>query len=73
MKTQWKAVNVTLGGTIIISAITLALGIFVGVNWTKITDQFAPYLGFKKTRATELNYTSLDGVYEELRRRNQRS
>ena len=66
MKTQWKAVNVTLGGTIIISTITLALGIFVGVNWTKITDQFAPYLGFKKTRTTELNYTTLDGVYEEL-------
>ena len=56
--------KVTLGGAIVISAVTLVIGVFIGINWNKVSGSFLPYLGFKST--TPNDWSSLDEVYSEL-------
>ncbi len=53
--------TVPLTTTIIVGAITLAIGLLVGLNW----EQFAPYLGGKKAIA-DIDFSSLNDVYKEL-------
>lgn len=57
--------KVSLTTTIIVGAITLAIGLGIGLNWDSLTRQFAPYLGGKKP-AVALDFSSLNSVYEEL-------
>ena len=57
--------KVSLGNAIIISFITLALGVFVGINWNSISSQFLPYLGFKSNTASQ-DWSDLDEVYNAL-------
>ena len=56
--------KVNLGGAIVISAATLVIGVFIGINWNKVSSSFLPYLGFKSTAAND--WSSLDEVYNEL-------
>ena len=57
--------KVSLTTTIIVGAITLAVGLGIGLNWDSLTRQFTPYLGGKKPAAA-LDFSSLNSVYEEL-------
>ncbi|MBP3899806.1 S41 family peptidase [Candidatus Saccharibacteria bacterium] len=62
--TKPEARKVTLGGAIVISAVTLVVGVFIGINWNKVSSSFLPYLGFKSTAAND--WSALDEVYNEL-------
>lgn len=66
MTEKWEERKVSLGGAIIGAAVTLALGVIVGLNWTTIAANFLPYLGFRTT--TSSNWSELDEVYSTLSR-----
>ena len=51
-KKEWKEKKTSLGNAIILSAVALVAGIFLGVNGQKWFSDFAPYLGL------EQNHTS---------------
>ena len=57
--------KVNLTTTIIVGAIALFGGLILGANWNSITNQFAPYLGGKKT-ADSIDFSSLNTVYQKL-------
>lgn len=59
--------KINLGSAIVIAAITLFVGIIVGINWNKVSGSFLPYLGFKSS--SSLDWSSLDEVYGELTRK----
>lgn len=56
--------KVNLGSAIVIAAITLAVGVVIGINWNRVAGSFLPYLGFKSN--TSNDWSSLDEVYNEL-------
>lgn len=59
--------KISLGNAIIISACTAVVGVIVGLNWTGVISQFAPYLGFKTNNSTKsLDWSSLNEVYTTL-------
>ncbi len=64
---QSPAINrkVNLTTTIIIGAISLAVGLGLGINWEDITTNFIPYLGGKKA-AQKIDFSSLNTVYQRL-------
>ena len=62
--TKPEARKVNLGGAIVISAVTLVVGVFIGINWNKVSSSFLPYLGFKSTATND--WSALDEVYNEL-------
>lgn len=57
-----KKVNLTT--TIIVSAITLAFGLLIGLNFNTILNVFGPYLGGK--RPTTVDFSSLTDLYNQL-------
>ena len=56
--------KVSLGGAIIISFVTLVIGVFIGIFWNNFSATFLPYLGFKSTTSTD--WSALDEVYSTL-------
>ena len=56
--------KINLGSAIVIAAITLVIGVFVGIRWNSISSSFLPYLGFKSSSSTD--WSSLDEVYNTL-------
>lgn len=58
--------KVNLATSIIISFITLAVGFGVGMNWETMLGKFAPYLGGKNTTASEVDFSSLNVIYQRL-------
>ncbi len=58
--------KINLATSIIISFITLAIGFAVGLNWTSIVGGFSPYLGGKKYVSSDIDFSSLNTVYERL-------
>lgn len=64
MSKQWEEKQVSLGGTIIVSAIVLIVGFFLGIGWNYISASFLPYLGFKSTKTND--WSALDEVYNSL-------
>lgn len=62
--TKPKTRKVNLGGAIVISAVTMIIGVVIGINWNKVSGSFLPYLGFKTS--TTNDWSSLDEVYGEL-------
>ena len=63
---EWKERKTSLGNAIIISAVMLVLGIFVGANWDSWFSGFAPYLGIKTNKNYEIDWSALDEVYNKL-------
>lgn len=64
-KVEWKAKKVSLGGSIIVAAVTLAIGVILGINW----NNFAPYLGFNASetyQSSSINWSPLNEVYSKL-------
>ncbi len=64
MSKTWEERQVSLGGAIIASVVTLAIGVFVGLNWNTFAANFLPYLGFQTTASN--NWSELDEVYSVL-------
>lgn len=64
-KPEWGENKIGLGNAIIMSVVTLAIGILVGLNWDSIFGGFAPYLGGKKSDS-EIDWSSLNEVYDKL-------
>ncbi len=58
--------KVNLATSIIVSFITLVFGFAVGLNWTDIAGNFSPYLGGKTTVSSDVDFSSLETVYESL-------
>lgn len=61
-----KTRKINLGSSIVISAITLAVGVVVGLNWNSVFSAFAPYLGFKTSSASSMDWSALNEVYSAL-------
>lgn len=64
MSKKWEERQVSLGGAIITGAVTLVIGLFIGLNWNNISSTFLPYLGIKTT--TTNDWSALDEVYSAL-------
>lgn len=64
MNKTWEERQVGLGGAIIASVVTLAVGIIVGLNWNNFAANFLPYLGFQSSNTN--NWSELDEVYNVL-------
>lgn len=65
-KVEWKEKKTSLGNAIIISVIALALGVVVGANWNVLFGGFAPYLGLGRKSHSNIDWSALDEVYDEL-------
>lgn len=62
MKKPWSETNLRLTTTIIISAITMAFGLFIGLRWS----DWSPYLGFA-TSSSSLDFSTLNEIYNTLK------
>ncbi len=65
MTKQWEEKRVSLGGAIITSVVTLAAGLFIGLNWHNFAPNILPYLGIRTTAGTN-DWSDLDEVYSAL-------
>ena len=64
MSGKWREKRISIASTVITAAITLAVGLVIGLNWTNISTNVLPYIGFKKT--TTNDWSALNEVYSEL-------
>lgn len=65
MTKHWEEKRVSLGGAIIGCVVTLAVGLFVGINWNNWAPKFLPYLGFSAAPSNQ-DWSALDEVYSKL-------
>lgn len=65
MTEKWEERKVSLGGAIIAGAVTLVIGLIIGINWNTISANFLPYLGFR-TNTAHNDWSELDEVYATL-------
>lgn len=65
MKKEWKEKQTSLGNAIIISAVTLIIGLAIGFASPNIFSNFAPYLGLSSS-SSDINWSALDEVYNKL-------
>lgn len=65
-KVEWKEKKTSLGNAIIISAVMLVVGLFVGFNCKNWFSGFAPYLGIDADKSSEVDWSSLNEVYNKL-------
>ncbi len=63
-KKHWEEKQVSLGGTIIATVVTLVIGFFLGTGWTRIAPNILPYLGFHTSSTND--WSALDEVYSSL-------
>lgn len=59
-----KERKVNLGSAIIGGAVTLIIGLAIGLNWNTLVVQFGPYFGAKKTDT--ISFDSLEELYSQL-------
>ena len=64
-KVEFKERKTSLGNAIILSAVFLVVGLFVGANFNNWFLGFAPYLGFE-ARGSSIDWTPLNEVYNKL-------
>lgn len=65
MSKQWEEKRISLGGSIIAGVIMLAIGFITGLNWSGVSSNILPYLGFKTSNTND--WSSLDDVYTTLK------
>lgn len=63
---EWKEKKTSLGGAIIIGAVMAVIGVVIGANWNNWFGGFAPYLGFKATTTSDIDWSPLNEVYNKL-------
>lgn len=66
---EWKVKKVTLGNAIIVGAIMMLIGVVFGANWKDWFGGMAPYLGLGQSASSEVNWDSLNEVYDMLSRK----
>lgn len=64
MTPKWKERKVNLSSAIIGGAVTLALGLTIGLNWRTITTNVLPYIGFHIPEQND--WGALDAVYDTI-------
>ena len=62
---EFKERKTSLGNAIILSAVFLVVGLFVGANFNNWFSGFAPYLGIE-ARGSSIDWTPLNEVYNRL-------
>ena len=65
-KQKWEEKKTSLGNAIIMSAVMLAAGIFVGINCNSWFSGFAPYLGIQGNVSADVDWSPLNEVYNKL-------
>ena len=65
-KQKWEEKKTSLGNAIIMSAVMLVAGIFVGVNCNNWFSGFAPYLGIQGNVSSDVDWSPLNEVYNKL-------
>lgn len=65
-KQKWEEKKTSLGNAIIMSAVMLVAGIFVGVNCNNWFSGFAPYLGIQGNVPSDVDWSPLNEVYNKL-------
>ncbi|MDO4398873.1 MAG: S41 family peptidase [Candidatus Saccharibacteria bacterium] len=65
-KQKWEEKKTSLGNAIIMSAVMLAAGILVGMNWNSWFGGFAPYLGIESNVSSDMDWSALNEVYNKL-------
>ena len=65
-KIEWRERKTSLGNAIIIGAVMAVLGVFVGMNWDTWYNNFAPYLGITNRKTSDMDWTPLNEVYNQL-------
>lgn len=66
MKNPQKSRQVSLGTTVIVSFITLAVGFLIGANWNNLYLQFSPYINLNQKVSTPIKWDELNEVYSQL-------
>ena len=65
-KQEWKEKKVNLSSAIIIGAVLAIIGGVIGANWNNWFAGFAPYLGLDIDYSSNINWSSLNEVYNKL-------
>ncbi len=63
-KVEWKEKKTSLGNAIIIGAVLLFVGLFVGSNAESLFSDFGAYLGMDQS--SDMNWSELNEVYNKL-------
>ena len=63
---EWKEKKTSLGNAIIIGVVMLIIGVVVGLFGGEWFGGFAPYLGLSNNKSSEINWASLNEVYNKL-------
>ena len=66
MKVKWEEKKTSLGNAIIIGAVMAVIGVVVGANWKNWFSGYGPYLGLGSNVSSEVDWSSLDEVYNKL-------
>lgn len=65
-KNNWQEKKISLGSAIIMSAVLAVIGVVVGINWNGWFGSFAPYLGLSVPVRSNIDWSPLDEVYNQL-------
>lgn len=63
---MWNEKRVSLGSAIIIGAVLAVVGAVIGINWQTWFGGFAPYLGLESSTRSDVDWSSLNEVYNKL-------
>jgi carboxyl-terminal processing protease len=65
-KQKWEEKKTSLGNAIIIGSVMAVLGGVIGANWNNWFGSFAPYLGISQSTTSQIDWSPLDEVYNQL-------
>ena len=63
---KWEEKKTSLGNAIILSAVMAVIGVVIGANWDNWYNNFAPYLGMETKQTSQVDWSPLDEVYNQL-------
>ena len=65
-KKLWEEKKTSLGSAIVLSTILFIFGVILGTNWNQWFGGFSPYLGFNTSSNTNIDWSPLNEVYNQL-------
>lgn len=63
---EWSEKKVSLSSAILIGAVLAVVGCVLGINWQNWFSGYAPYLGLSDIKNSNMNWSSLNEVYNKL-------